>query len=155
MGHMAHWPEDQAEAAIAEYIHAGPEAIAWLEAQVKQQLEGSDGLATAWQWTVATILEGTDVDMAKLRFAITHLYARELQRRVPQSRWARYDDPLKAKLIGYNAPAIRVGDDQIIPGQVCINMIGRVQLYARGELSAGDEDVLERQKLNDMIDLFR
>ena len=88
------------------YEQAGPEAIEWLECQVGQRLDGAEGLAEAWRWIVAALREDVPVDGAMLRFAIAHLYAREVRRREPRFDWARYDDPLKAKLLGYNAPAL-------------------------------------------------
>jgi len=87
-----------------------------------------------------------------LTFAIAHLYAREVRRREPRFDWARYDDPLKAKILGYNAPALCIGAFEEIPALICANMMGRVERYKAGELDPSYEDVLEPTVLNDHID---
>lgn len=157
---MATWSEADAEAAVARYRDAGPEAIAWLEDVIGQRLVGSDGLAVAWQCTVAAILSDDDsVDSARLTFALAHLYALEVQRREPRFVWGRYDDPLKAKVLGYNMPALRAqaparrdGAVQVIPTQICANSMGRVERYKSGELDPSYEDILQPTALHTNIE---
>ncbi len=151
---MGEWPVDQAEAAIEAYIQAGAEAIGWLEDTAGQSFVGRTGLDAAWAWTVDAIRGGREIDMWQLRFAIVHVWAREAFRREPRMRWGRYDHALKARILGYNAPAIGIEDAQMIPAQIVANIAGHVGDSRTKELPAGPRDSLKPEYLSEDLDRF-
>lgn len=151
---MGEWPVEQAEAAIEAYIQAGPEAIAWLEATAGQSFMGRAGLDAAWAWTIDAIRSDREIDMAKLRFAIVHVWAREAFRREPRMRWGRYDHALKGRILGYNAPAFGIEDAQMIPAQIVAVTAGHVAKSLAEDLPAGPRDSLKPEVLSENLDRF-